>query len=83
MSNGLDPDPDLGPNCLQRLSADNKSRCYSKERIEKSNILCDNLQSKLFIMSLFITEYSISDINCQGTDLFPLNFSLYNRSFTK
>ena len=33
VSNGLDPDqdrqnvgPDLGPNCLQRLSADNKSR---------------------------------------------------------
>ena len=33
-SNGLDPDqdqhsvgPDLGLNCLQRLSADNKSRC--------------------------------------------------------
>ena len=33
MSNSLDPDqdrqfvsPDLGPNCLQRLSADNKSR---------------------------------------------------------
>ena len=34
-SNGLDPDqdrqnvgPDLGPNCLQTLSADNKSRPY-------------------------------------------------------
>ena len=34
VSNGLDPDqdrcsvvPDLGPNRLQRLSADNKSRC--------------------------------------------------------
>ena len=35
MSNGLDPDqdqrsvipdPDLGPNCLQRLSADDKSQ---------------------------------------------------------
>ena len=33
VSNGLDPDqnqrfvsPDLGPNCLQKLSADNKSR---------------------------------------------------------
>ena len=32
LSNGLDPDldphffgPDLGPNCLQRLSADNRS----------------------------------------------------------
>ena len=35
MSNSLDPDqaqcfvgPDLGPNCLQRLSADDKSRHY-------------------------------------------------------
>ena len=34
LSNNLDPDqdrqnvgPDLGPNCLQRLLADNKSRC--------------------------------------------------------
>ena len=34
MSNGLDPDqdqhsvgPDLGPNCLQRLPADDKSCC--------------------------------------------------------
>ena len=34
VSNGLDPDqdqlsggPDLGPNCLQQLSADNKSCC--------------------------------------------------------
>ena len=40
-SNGLDPDqdrrfvgPDLGPNCLQRLSADDKSRIYQgKERV--------------------------------------------------
>ena len=34
VSNGFDPDqdrhtvgPDLGPNCLQRLSADDESRC--------------------------------------------------------
>ena len=38
MSNNLDPDqaphyvgPDLGPNCLQRLSADNKSCLAGKE----------------------------------------------------
>ena len=41
-----------------------------------------NIQSKLFITSLIITEYSISDINMLGTDLFPLKFSLYNRIFT-
>ena len=40
------------------------------------------LQSKLFITSLVITEYSISDINLLGTDLFPLKFPLYNRIFT-
>ena len=38
VSNSLDPDqarryvgPDLGPNCLQRLSADNKSPLVGKE----------------------------------------------------
>ena len=40
------------------------------------------LQSKLFITSLVITEYSISDIDLLGTDLFPLKFPLYNRIFT-
>ena len=40
MSNSLDPDkdyhsvsPDLGPNCLQRLSADNKS-CNYEEKLK-------------------------------------------------
>ena len=40
------------------------------------------IQSKLFITSLVITEYSLSDINLLGTDLFPLKFPLYNRIFT-
>ena len=40
------------------------------------------IQSKLFITSLVITEYSISDINLLGTDLFQLKFPLYNRIFT-
>ena len=39
------------------------------------------IQSKLFITSLFITEYSLSDNNLQGTDLFPLKLPLYNRIF--
>ena len=34
------------------------------------------IQSKLFITSLVITEYSISDIKLLGTDLFPLKFPL-------
>ena len=33
-------------------------------------------------MSLFITEYPLSHINLQATDLFPLKFPLYNRIFT-
>ena len=40
------------------------------------------VQSKLFITSLVITEYSISNIKLLGTDLFPLKFPLYNRIFT-
>ena len=40
------------------------------------------VQSKLFITSLVITEYSLSDIKLLGTDLFPLKFPLYNRIFT-
>ena len=47
MSNSLDPDPDqerhsvgpdLGPNCFQRLSADDKSSRYWLARKELSNI---------------------------------------------
>ena len=41
-----------------------------------------NIQSKLFITSLVITEYLISDIKLLGTDLFLLKFPLYNRIFT-
>ena len=40
VSKGLDPDPDrcsvspdLGPNCLQRLSTDNKSGCYQERAV--------------------------------------------------
>ena len=38
--------------------------------------------SKLFITSLIITEYLISNIKLLGTDLFPLKFPLCNRIFT-
>ena len=40
------------------------------------------VQSKIFITSLVITEYSISYIKLLATDLFPLKFTLYNRIFT-
>ena len=36
------------------------------------------IQSKLFITSLVITEYTIFDIKLLGTDLFPLKFPVYN-----
>ena len=39
------------------------------------------VQSKLFITSLVITDYSLSDIRLLGTDLFQLKFPLYNRIF--
>ena len=45
MSNGLDPDqdphyvgPELGPNCLQKLSAYDKSPLASKELSERINL---------------------------------------------
>ena len=48
----------------------------------KGNEMYEKLQSKLFIASLDITEYSISNIKLLGTDPFPLKFPLYNRIFT-
>ena len=59
-----------------------KEKFYSNDEVGLDNIYILNIQSKLFIMSLVITEYSISDINLLGTDLFPLKFPLYKRIFT-
>ena len=54
MSNGLDPDqdphfvgPDLGPNSLQRLSADNKI-IASKERLNLTTNIWFSTQSREF-----------------------------------
>ena len=56
MSNSLDQDqaqrfvePDLGPNCLQRFSADDTSR-------QKVNNLKAYIQCHLFITHLLITQ---------------------------
>ena len=54
VSNGLGPDqdlhsvgPDLGPKCLQRLSADNKSHHYcSKEIVKQLKTMSDILAIK-------------------------------------
>ena len=40
------------------------------------------IRGKLSNNIKIITEYSLTDINLQGTDLFPLKFPLYNRIFT-
>ena len=60
-----------------------KSYCRSYWwQISRAHTGSVQIQSKLFITSLVITEYSLSDINLLGTDLFPLKFPLYNRIFT-
>ena len=48
VSNSLDPDqvrlyvgPDLGPNCLQSLSADDTSR-QIEEKVQCANVLIEN-----------------------------------------
>ena len=46
------------------------------------SIMLRVIQSKLFITSLVITEFSISDMKLLGTDLVPFIFHLFNRIFT-
>ena len=55
----------------------NYQQIYTDVSKEDSKVGCAFIQSKLFITSLVITEYSISDIKMLGTDLFPLKFPLY------
>ena len=68
MSNGLDPDqdrhsvgPDLGPNCLQRLSADDKSRC-KRGQVMRDPALCfyDQLAE---LHSLVMTVHTVFAAN--------------------
>ena len=56
MSNSLDPDqdrhfvgPDLGPNCLQKCSADEKSHCQLEKRVKGTTLYkhVDLLNKKL------------------------------------
>ena len=59
MSNGLGPErhPDLGPNCLQRLSADDKSRRYWHQQ---GNSLVTSFFASLSYMYMnFIFVFSI------------------------
>ena len=49
------------------------------EYLVSYTMLLLRIQLKLFITSLVITEYSISDINLLGTDLFTLKFTLTSK----
>ena len=74
---------DMGPHCLKLEN----QRTPLNEKADRGTYLEVNpyvfdIQSKLFITSLVITEYSVSDIQLLGTDLFLLKFPLYNRIFT-
>ena len=65
MSNHLDPDqarhfvgPDLGPNCLQKLSADDSRRqrvnlnvLVLKHRLIKKDKLCIKINNKIHILT--------------------------------
>ena len=64
MSNGLGPNqdprcvgPDLGPNCLQRLSADDKSRSYQANT--KLSILLSAFYGVIFLRNIFCTLISV------------------------
>ena len=47
--------------------------------IDPHALILMHIQSKLFIASLFNTEYSLSDIKMQVMDLLLLKIPLYNR----
>ena len=72
----------LGSNHLLTITMATMMLSFQKAKIDNNSMKVFFVQSKLFITSLIITEYSISDIKLLGTDLFPLKFPLYNRIFT-
>ena len=57
--------------CTNLLSLSSKMCILNIAWLQYSSIMVF-IQSKLFITSLVITEYSISDIKLLGTDLFSL-----------
>ena len=63
MSNSLDPDqdrhyvgPDLGPNCLQSLSATTKVTASREKVNEKNNFSTINFKTRLEIFKKFSSE---------------------------
>ena len=74
MANSLDPDqaqqnvaPDLGPNCLQRLSADNKAALASKEL--NPNQLVD---TTFWLNGYYFLAKSLAKVSFIRLKLFPL-----------
>ena len=65
MSNGLDPDqsqlsvgPDLGPSCLQRLSADSKSLLWQAKSYSMSEHIGTYLIGRQTGLSMYVDEGS-------------------------
>ena len=68
MSNGLDPDADMCPNCLQRLSTDNKkSPLVRKELIIYYQCLKES-------SSMFQLRKRISISQLETVELWPAEF---------
>ena len=68
MSNSLDPDqaqrfvgPDLGPICLQRLSADNTSRSLSRHGFRKGELPADQCLPLILNDSFLILQEKIDN----------------------
>ena len=87
MSISLDPDPDLGPNCLQKLSADDTSRQRVKQMFTKAGpeviklFPCSTHLSTKFILLINIKMPTIvgiltfiSRINTTSERLKEINF---------
>ena len=62
VSNSLEPDqaqhvvgPDLAPNCLQRLSADNK-RCHKRGKSESQKLTKPMIQSDQYSLSVCLSN---------------------------
>ena len=93
VSNRLDPDqnqssvsPDLGPNCLQRLSADDKSPlavevynkclCFLKALNTCRTTLLYKIESIIFLL-LFQSKQGIWHQHILFFDFFSISFDLY------
>ena len=79
MSNRLDPDqdrqnvdPDLGPNCLQRLSVDDKSHLLQELNKNKKTAMLACLT--LILLLFFVQKMSVKDVCCICSNALQTNF---------